>query len=258
LKTAIDSELACFRTNERNEDSILISGIKKLPSGLSGKEWQDQARRSVEAVLRIILKAPVQVLVVHNATGRGANSIQSFSCQLESVEKSREVQKVFGRYFTGGKDSRPKELSDISISNVVTKETRVRIAIMKLLGKKYHDSNPGSKVQVVGYQPRPLLRLTPPQDASDRRTKTFTFVDAVQKLSKTLIDSELSEVAAKASAQFSGRLRELFVIISDDMVPRFKRDTRAPKDTRSKKRGPERSEDEPPSQRRAENDESGY
>jgi len=246
LKTAIDSELACFRANERSEDSILISGLEKLPSGLSGKDWQDQARRAVEAILQLIMKSPVRVLVVHNATGRGVSAVVSFSCQLESVEKAKEVRRLFGRYFTGGKDSRPSELRNISISNVVTKETRVRIALMKILGKKYLDSNQGARVQVIGYEARPLLRLIPPSDADDRRPKTFTFIEAAQKLSKTLIDSELSEVAAKASAQFSGRLRELFVIISDDMVPR------ARPGANRRKRGPDDTDNGPPSQRRAE------
>ena len=162
VKAAIDAELACFRTNERNEDSILISGLRRLPSGLSTKEWQEQARRSVEDAIRLITSDPVRVLVVHNATGRGSNALTTYTCQLESAERSREIRQLFGRFFSGGKDSRPLGLQGVSISNVVTKETRVRIAIMKLLGKKYYEANPGSRYQVVGYQPRPLLRLTPP------------------------------------------------------------------------------------------------
>ena len=246
VKSAVDAELACLRANERSEDSILISGVRRLPSGLSTKEWQDQARKSVEEILQTVAGAPVKVLVVHNATGRGPNSIVTYSCVLESVEKSREVQRMFGRYFSGGKDTRPPALRGVSISNVVTKETRIRIAIMKLLGKKYHEANPGSRFQVVGYQTRPVLRLTPPPGASDRRPKSFTFIDAVQKLSKTLLDSELTELANKASTQFPGRLRELFVIISDDMV------------SRARKRGRDRDQpgDEPPSQRRAGDNES--
>lgn len=245
LKAAADAEMACYLENERNEDSILISGLPKLPAGLTGKEWQDKARKSVEDILRHISSSPVGVLVVHNATGRGVDALVTYTCQLESTEKSREIRKLFGRYFTGGKDSRPRELKDVSISNVVTKETRVRIAIMKVLGKKYSTSNPGSKVQVIGYQPRPLLRLVPPQGSSDRRPKSFNFIQAIQKLSKTLVDSELADIARRASAQFPGRLRELFVIISDDMVPKGR--------SRPDKRGPEAaSEDEPPSQRLAE------
>ena len=239
VKAAVDAELACFRANERNEDSILISGLPRLQSGLSTKEWQDRARQSVEAVLQVVAGAPVRVVVVHNATGRGPNAITSYTCQLESVEKSREVRQKFGRFFSGGRDSRPNEIRDVSISNVVTRETRIRIAIMKLLGKRYSDSNPGSRVQIIGYQPRPMLRLIPPVDASDKRAKNFNFIEAVQKLSTTLIDSELAELATRAANQFSGKLRELFVIISDDMV------------SRSRKRGRDgRQDEEPPSQRR--------
>ena len=244
IKTAVDAELACFRANERNEDSILISGIARLQTGLSTKEWQDRARQSVEAVLQVVAGAPVRVVVVHNATGRGQNAITSYTCQLESVEKSREVRRLFGRYFSGGRDSRPTEISNISISNVVTRETRVRIAIMKLLGKRYSDANPGSRVQIIGYQPRPMLRILPPSDASDKRAKNFNFIEAVQKLSATLIDSELAEVATRASNQFPGKLRELFVLVSDDMVSR----------AGSRKRGRDgrdgRPDDEPPRQRR--------
>ena len=114
---------------------------------------------------------------------------------------------------------------------------------MKLLGKRYFEANPGSRYQVVGYEPRPLLRLTPPADSSDRRTKSMNFIEAVQKLSKTLVDSELAELANRAAGQFPGRLRELFVIISDDMVSK----------SRTRKRGREgQAEEEPPSQRRSE------
>jgi hypothetical protein len=248
LKSAIDAELDCFRENERNEDSILISGLPRLAAGLSGKEWQDRARKSVEDVLRLVVSSPVRVLVVHNATGRGSEALVTYTCQLESVDRSREVRRLFGRFFTGGKDSRPRELSEVSISNVVTKETRVRIAIMKVLGKKYLTSNPGAKVQVIGYQPRPILRLTPPQGASDRRPKSFNFIQSVQKLSKTLVDSELSEIAKRASAQFPGRLKELFVILNDDMAPRGR--------SRPGKRGPETALEGEPSRQRQDEDAS--
>jgi len=89
------------------------------------------------------------------------------------------------------------------------------------------------------------LRIVPPQDASDRRPKTYTFIEAVQKLSTTLVDAELSEVASKVPVQFTGRLRELFVIISDDMVSR-----RPTSSTRASKRGPDAPADGEPSSQR--------
>ena len=41
--SATKAELADFRTNERYEDSFIISGLKAIPSELIGKAWQDQA-----------------------------------------------------------------------------------------------------------------------------------------------------------------------------------------------------------------------
>jgi hypothetical protein len=217
--------------------------MPKLPAGLSGKDWQDQARVAVRQVVSGIIGRSVEVLLVHNATGRGPNAVVTYTAKLDSVSTAQEVRRLFGGFFSGGTDSRPTNLKKISISNVVTKETRVRIAILKLFGKKYHDSNPGSRVQVIGYQSRPLLRLIPPQGASDRRPRTYNFIEAVSKLSKTLLDSDLATIATKASPNFSGRLRELFIVLSDDMVSR---------PTRVPKRGHDGSADgEPPSQRPA-------
>jgi hypothetical protein len=239
-KSAVDAELACFRANERSEDSVLVSGLPRLPSGLTGKAWQDQARQSVEALLSDIAGHSVKALVVQNVTGRGPSAETSYSVRMENVEVAREIRKNFGHFFQGGSDSRPARFSKISISNVVTRETRVRIALLKILGKKYKDSNPGSRVQVIGYEPRPVLRLVPPPEASDKRPKTFTFIEAVTKLSSALVDDDLRDLASKASGQFGGRLRELFVILNDDMVPRSR--------SRPPKRGREgASEDEPPS-----------
>jgi hypothetical protein len=165
----------------------------------------------------------------------------SYTAKLENVEIARDVRRKFGRFFHDKQDRRPSTLKEISISNVVTKETRVRIAILKVLGKRYHTSNPGSKVQVIGYEPRPILRLVPPSTVSDARPKSYNFIEAVTKLATTLVDDDLAEVARKASGQFSGKLRELFVILSDDLVPRGA-------NVRGNKRGPDaQSEDEPPS-----------
>jgi hypothetical protein len=247
-KSAVDSELACFQENQRNEDSVLISGLERLPNGLTGKAWQEKACKSVEVALSDILGRHVRVLVVHNVTGRGPNAVVSYTAKLESVEASREVRRQFGQYFTGGKDSRPTHLKDVSVSNVVTKATRVRIAVLKVLGKRYHEANPGSQVRVVGYESRPLLRLVPPTGVSDKRPKTFNYIEAVTKLSTTLVDDDLAEVAHKASGQFPGKLRELFVILSDDRVPGGRPGGRG---RPTNKRGPEDQPDEEPPSRSA-------
>jgi hypothetical protein len=248
LKTAADAELACFRSNERNEDSLIISGLPRIRSGLSGVEWQSKAKESVMACLRSLCSSSFKVVVVHNVTGRGPDAINTYSVRLSSVEASREIRSKFSGFFRGGSDSRPAELKSVSISNVVTKETRIRISIMKLYAKKYLDSNPGAKAQVIGYDPRPVLRLTPPADSTGKasRVQTFTYMEAVKKLPSVFTDEEIGKILRQASSQFPGRLRSLFVVLSDDRV----RNLRNPA-PRNLKRGASDSVQEPPRQRHA-------
>jgi hypothetical protein len=248
LKTAHDAELACYRANERNEDSLIFSGLPKIRSGLSGSEWQAKAKDSVFAVLKKLTPEKFSIIVVHNVTSRASDAIVTYSVRLSSVEASRSIRSSFSGFFKGGTDSRPTELKNISISNVITRETRIRISILKLFAKRYLDSNPGSKVQVIGYEPRPLLRLTPPADSAGKasRVQTYTFMEAVKKLPATFSDEEVGKILRQASSQFPGRLRSLFVVLSDDRVGSARNTA-----TRNPKRGAEASGMEPPRQRHA-------
>jgi hypothetical protein len=246
LKTAIDSELACFRSNERNEDSFIISGAGRIREGLTGRQWQEAAQREVQRLLSLFISSPVSIIVVHNVTGRGPGSVPTFSVRLKKVEDARMIRAKFGAFFSRGTDSRPAELKDINIKNVLTKDTRIRISIMKLLGKRYKDTNPGSSFQVIGFEPRPLLKITPPQDASDRRIKSFTFIEAVQKLPVSFSQDDWKSLYKQVGGKYHGKLKSIFVVLDDDKVKEFS--------SRGGKRGrsPSRDSEAPPSQRRNE------
>lgn len=56
----------------------------------------------------------------------------------------------------------------VSILNAVTTARLARIAILQLFGKRYHASNPGSTVKVVGFESGPLLKIFPSAEASDK------------------------------------------------------------------------------------------
>lgn len=242
MKCAIDSELACYRANERSEDCFLISGLGRLPTSLNGKDWQERAKSDTRKILSELIDKPVNIVVVRNVSSRNG-STSSYSVQLDSVQDSRMIRSRFGSYFARGVDNRPPSLRNISISNVVTRETRIRISLLKLYAKKYLDSNPGSKTLVVGYEPRPLLKLTPPPE-TNQRVKTLTFIDAVRVLPKSFSVEDLAPILKAARASFAGRLSSLFVVISDDMpvVP-------SSKPSRPSKRFQEGSDhNEPPSQ----------
>ena len=94
------------------------------------------------------------------------------------------------------------------------------MAILKVLGKRYSSSNPGSRVQVITYESRPLLKLTPPESSADRRVKTFNFIDAIKSLPTNFTPEEYSVIGKQVSEKLFGKLRPIFVVISDDVIKR--------------------------------------
>jgi hypothetical protein len=102
LKSAINAELACFRTNERNEDSFIISGLNPIRDGLSGHGWQEEAKKEVTRVLKMFYPKDVRIVVVHNVSGRSPSSEVTLSVWLASVEDARSICAKFGSYFAGG------------------------------------------------------------------------------------------------------------------------------------------------------------
>jgi hypothetical protein len=100
----------------------------------------------------------------------------------------------------------------------VTPGTLARIAILQLQGRRYRDSNPGSRFNVISYEARPLLKLFPPEGASDSKVQTYTFIEAVQKLPTCFTPEEIDKLFKKISTKLYGKLRSILVVVTDDMV----------------------------------------
>ena len=95
---------------------------------------------------------------------------------------------------------------------------QIRIDLLKLFAKHYRDSNPGSKVKVIGYDPRPMIKIVPAASASDRRVMNFNFIDAVKKLPANFTPEEVEPIVRRINPQLHGKIRSLFVVLSDDQV----------------------------------------
>ena len=216
---AVAAEREDFQENVRNEVFFMISGLP-LIQGLRGKDWMARAISDVQNIIKVLLGKDLKVVVVHNATGRAAGSEVRYSVRMENAASSQEVRGKFGTFFVGGQDRRPEALRSISISNKVTPGTQIRIMILKLLAKRYVTSNPGSVAKVIGYEPRPLLKITPPESVSSR-VKIYTFIEAISKLPTCFTSSEVQPIISKARSNFRGALRSTFVVLNDD-------DARAP------------------------------
>ena len=224
LKTAEDSELFDMHENIRFESWFVIAGLAKLPD-MSPREWQERAKSDVSAAIQVLIKREVPIIVVQNITGKGKDAINTYNVQLKKVEDSKEIRDTFGVFFVGergsdGKqpDGRPPALKHLSIRSRVTPATLTRIAILKVLGRRYLASNKGAKVQVISYEPRPILKLTPPAGGEDTRVKSFSYIQAIKSLPTNFSVEEREIILKSLSPKLHGQVRSIFSVISDDMV----------------------------------------
>ena len=222
-KIAVDSEMSDFLKNERFEDCFVIEGTPRIPDDIVGKPWQDRAVSDVRKVIKLLMGKELRILFVQNATTRQPDAIVAYNVKMFNLADSKAIRDKFGSFFLGGRgDQRPEALKPFSIKNRITPETKIRISILKLLAKRYWDSNPGSKVQVIGYEARPMIKITPAQGASDRRVKTFNYIEAIKNLLTNFSSEELSVISRSVSEKLFGQLRALFVVISDDVIQKRK------------------------------------
>ena len=238
-KNAIDAEMADFHLNERNEDFFVIEGLERIPDEFVGKEWQKRAVADVKAALKALMGREISVVFVKNSTGRHKDAIVSYNVQMATVQESRVIRRKYGSFFFNLTDERPDEIKHFAIKNLLTPETKIRISILKLLAKRYRDSNPGAKVKVIGHQPRPLIKITPPPSADDRRVKTFNYIEAVTNLKCSFSEADVEPIVRRINPKLHGQIRSLFIVLSDDSFKRRPGPSRGASSTASKATNPE-------------------
>jgi hypothetical protein len=220
-KMAVDAELADFQENVRNEVFFVISGLPRISQDLRGREWQARAVSDVKKLIQELLGKELPVVVVQNVTGRGTDVTSRYHVKMEFTAHSQEVRSKFGSFFIGGVDRRPSHLKGISISNRVTPGTQVRVAVLRALGQNYEDSNNGGKAKVISYESRPIIRITPPPEVTDRRVRTFTYMEAIRSLPIVFSSDQMSTILKKVDPKFRGKLRSTFVVLDDDALSKF-------------------------------------
>ena len=196
-KFAVDAELSDFQENIRLEPFFMVRGLGRLPK-MEPKEWQERAKTDIKAVLSLFMNKDCPILYVVNSTGRGKDSITQYKVRAATTELSKEIRDRFGDFFVGG-DKRPPSLNKISIRNCVTPATLGRI-------------------KVIGYEPRPLLKILPASDTTDKRVQTYNFIEAIEKLPTCFTSSEIEDLLQRISPKLHGSLQSLFVVLSDDLL----------------------------------------
>ena len=222
-KIAVDAEEADFRENVSNLDLFVISGLPRLSPDLVGKPWQDAAVRDVQDFLKLLMGRTMNVHYVKNSTARHKDAEVKYTVRMKEISESKQIRDKFGLFFTGGGgDKRPQDMKPYSVRNRITPGTQVRISVLQVLARRYKVSNPGSKVQVIGYDPRPILKITPASGSQDMRMKTYNYIDAVKSLPTNFTDSELDFIFQKVNPKLCGQLRSIFICLSDDVFRKKK------------------------------------
>ena len=215
-KSAADAELSDFRENEGFQDWFEISGLGSIPSELVGKAWQDQAVKDVQAVLTPLMGKEIKIVLVKNATTRQKDAIVTYNVQVEDIATSKAIRVKFGKFFLGSKDQRPDPFTGINIKMRMTPNTKIRISVLKLLAKRHKNANPSDRVQVISYDPRPMLKISPGPESTDKRVRSYNYVEAVQVLPTNFTNEEIYPILRRINPKLTGLVRTIFVALSDD------------------------------------------
>ena len=223
-KVAVDSEFADWTINRSEEDWFTITGLKRLQ--IEGeKEWQIAARRQVNDVIKMVLKAnksnlEYSILYVGNPLRYRTVGQNVYNVQMGSVYESRRLRDMYSGFFKhGGRPVQcPTALKGVSLRNKLTLASRVRISILQQIGANYKATNPGSSIQVKGFKSRPLITVQPPRNPTSGSStrRTFNFVEAVTTLPAALTDENLTKIFQVLGSRHQGELRSIFVVLSDD------------------------------------------
>ena len=220
LKAAVDAEFNDWILNRSEEDWFTISGLPRLTQ-IAPSEWQDAVRQQVSDMIKIILNAnrarmDYAVLLVINPFRHQTTGPTTYNVRISSVAASQRVRDLFSGFFCHNRPVKlPNELKGLQLRNKVTKDTKIRIQILRELGEVYMAANRGSSFKVRGFEPRPLLITYPPQNSNSRQ-RTYNFIQAATTLGSRFSDKNLIQIYKVVRNSNPGRLRTLFIVLNDD------------------------------------------
>ena len=130
-RAALDAELHDFHENVSNEAFAAMTGCSRIVAS-STKEWQERAKKEVAPVLKELMGRDIPIEYISNSTGPQPNAEVRFNIKFYSVDVSKEVRTRFGSFYLNGRDERLTCFKPYSIRNLVTQNTRIRIAILQV------------------------------------------------------------------------------------------------------------------------------
>ena len=217
-KAAIDAEFDDFIQNRNDSDWFVVQGLPRLAQDRN--DWQEAVKRQVVDLIKMTLAAnkvrlEFTVLYVVNPF-KFQTGLTTYNVRMNSAAVSERIRDLYSGFFRKNRPVHlPPAFKNVSLRNKVTKETKIRISILKQLGAIFKDSNRGGSFHVRGYDPRPRLTTFPAQGSSGR-PQSFSFIQAVTTLPATFNDEQLAMIFREVGNACQGSLRTLFIVLNDD------------------------------------------
>ena len=145
--------------NRSEEDWLVVKGLPRL-SGTS--DWQDNARRQVADLIKLVLHANrtdlnFEVVYVSNPFRFQPNRPNSYNVRMDSIRSAKHIRELFSGFFRRNRPlTKPPPLKGVSIRNKVTPDTKIRIAILHQFGSIYKEATVHRRMVAGRRSPRSL------------------------------------------------------------------------------------------------------
>ena len=198
-----------YQLNTKKEDRLLIMGLSsgtRQPAGqVEAKKWLTDIVG--EVLNKIVPESADHVQFVNAIRGTGGE-VPVCEAKMKEKEWAVKIRREFGKLKKDGKIE-----GRLFIANSVTLATRVRLEILKAIARKC--SSPREDMHVVAFTSRPLLQVKPKDGG---QMTTLTFVDAIARMGKKMIESDFGFAYGKAGISFKGQMQQNFVVLHEKGV----------------------------------------
>ena len=202
-----------FISNVKKEDRILVMGLSstiRRPEGFAdGKKWLNDI---VGAYLdKLIPGSSAMIQFVNQVRGvSGGQNMEVPTCEVRM--KEREWALKLRREF--GKQKKEGKIEGRSfVANVVTLATKVRLEILRAVGRKC--GNVREDMFAIGFNSRPVLQI---RQKTGGAQVAFTFVDAIARMGARMVESDFDAAYGRAGASFKGQMQQNFVVLKESGV----------------------------------------
>ncbi len=139
-----------------------------------------------------------------------------YDVEMHSVADSQAIRDAYGLFFRRKSGRRlPDGLRGLSVSNVTTFSTRVRVRLLKEVCQRHQAANPSLSCFVTGYLPRPELKIR------DRKGPllSYSYTKTVEKLSHHLTLEFLKDLYKFARTNLpEDEVTERFLVLTSDLL----------------------------------------